>query len=82
MVGDGWNELLPGLYEYRNEGDNRVEGIGCTLTLNANDDNINEITLPTGELFTIQIYEYHNFVNYGYYSGDRDCNGVIARVGD
>ena len=81
-IGDGPGELLPGLYEYRREGDKRVEGEKCRLTLaskilGASDDDL--VSMPYGEPFTFHFYSYHERVvpYFGF-----ECEGALYRVGD
>ena len=76
-VGYGGGELLPGLYEYRRPGDNRVEGRDCRLTLNRGSGNSTRIELPYGESFTFQFFTYHEEV---YFWGT--CKGYLYRIGD
>ena len=75
-VGDGPDQLLPGTYEYRREGDKRVTDAFCRLTINSSTDNPQDVDLPVGEPFTIKFYRYHGVVLF-------DC-GVSGffRIGD
>ena len=79
-VGDGPHQLLPGTYEYRREGDNRVPkghfGDNCKLILNYGDDNRQEVEMPYDEPFTFRVYRYHNGIHL-------DCReGRLYRIGD
>ena len=81
VVGYEECELLPGLYEYRRPGDNRVEGDGCVIVLNSSYGygNQNSVPMPYGEPFTFRFYEYHNtVVLYDSYH----CYGALYRIGD
>ena len=70
-IGYGEGELLPGLYEYRRAGDNRVENENCSIALN-----ISSAKLPYGEPFTFRFFTYHETVTfYG-------CSGALYRIGD
>ena len=75
-VGYGEGNLLPGLYEYRRAGDDRVEAY-CAIYLNTYSDNSSSVELPYGETFTFQFYEYHERISF---SGS--CNGALYRIGD
>ena len=72
-VGDGYNRVLPGTYEYRRAGDNRV-GHSCKLVLNRGSDSPELIQVPVGEPFTFQFFTYHGSVNH-------NC-GRLYRIGD
>ena len=78
-VGYDEDELLPGLYEYRREGDNRVEGKDCNILLNVREDNEAKVQMTYGEFFTVQFYEYHGKVGF---EGGRNCHGALYRIGD
>ena len=76
-VGDGPGQLLPGVYEYRREGDKRVPG-GCLLILNWHEDKKQTVKMPYGKPFTFRFYQYHGKVYlYGYNSDDN-----LYRIGD
>ena len=77
-VGYGEEELLPGLYEYRRQGDNRVERDDCSITLNYEryGPDGDEITLPYGELFTFRFFTYHGMVKTWAW-----CDGNLYRIG-
>ena len=82
-VGDGPNQLLPGTYEYRREGDKRVPkgyfGENCKLVLNYFDGaNRQEVEMPYGEPFTFRVYKYHNDI----YLDCRRGEGNLYRIGD
>ena len=79
-VGDGPNQLLPGTYEYRREGDKRVPG-RCEIILNWNEDNQQSVKMPYGEPFTFQFYRYHGEVEYDGVWMD-DCGVALYRIGD
>ena len=68
---------LPGLYEYRWEGDNRVEEQNCKIVLNYDEDNATEVNLPYGELFTFSLFTYHKLVLF-----EGGCEGSLYHVGD
>ena len=55
IVGEKGGQLVPGLYEYRREGDNRVEGRRCTIILNSDSDNASSVEMVYGETFTLQV---------------------------
>ena len=81
-VGDGRNQLLPGLYEYRREGDKRVPldffERPCKLVLNQFENGEQSVEMPFGEPFTFQFYGYHNRV-------DLQCRTdeeALYRIGD
>ena len=80
-VGYGRNQILPGTYEYRREGDKRVPktsfGYNCTLILNESEDNKLTVEMPYGEPFTFRFYEYHNIVNL-----NCDREGKLYRIGE
>ena len=78
-VGEELGQLLPGLYEYRRAGDNRVEYGGCLLVLNVGEDNRNTVAMTYGEPFTFQFFKYHNRV---YLPASHNCNGALYRIGD
>ena len=73
-------ELLPGLYEYRRAGDNRVEGRSCNITLNDSQDNETKVQMTYGEPFTFQFYTYHEKVRLEGLLGG--CQGALYRIGD
>ena len=77
-VGYESGDLLPGLYEYRRPGDNRVEASGCEIGLNFGTDNESRIELPYGESFTFRFYTYHGTVTFDSFW----CNGNFYRIGD
>ena len=85
-IGYGDKELVPGLYEYWLEGDNRVEGSNCAVVLNQGADNESPVEMPYGEPFTFRFYEYHGQVffwdSYNSYNYESSCNGYLFRVGD
>ena len=80
-IGHGSWELLPGLYEYRRPGDNRVEGRGCKITLNYNQTESSVVELPYGEPFTINFYTYHGRIWFTV-SSLPSCDGRLYRIGD
>lgn len=71
-------ELLPGLYEYRRPGDNRVEGTRCVIVLNRDGPNRKEIKLLYGEPFTFSFFTYHERID----SFGPGCRGALYRIGD
>ena len=81
VIGDGPNQLLPGTYEYRREGDKRVPrdvfNRPCKLLLNNLDDNEQSVEMPYGKPFTFRFYSYHNRV---WLSCDRE--GQLYRIGE
>ena len=79
QIGYGEDELLPGLYEYRRLGDNRVERDDCKITLNYErfGPDGDEITLPYGELFTFRFFTYHGRIDPWDW-----CGGNLYRIGD
>lgn len=82
-VGEERGQLLPGLYEYRIEGDNRVPSIRCRLYVNRDETNESYVDLPIGEPFTFRFFGYHNLVlfrNWG--SRFETCYGALYRIGD
>ena len=79
-IGYGEGNLLPGLYEYRRPGDNRVDGKGCSITLNYEERNESEVPLPYGELFTFRFFTYHERVKFNWSSPN--CHGTLYRIGD
>ncbi len=84
-VGYGEGELLPGLYEYRRAGDNRVEKRGCEIILNYGSRDSNQVELPYGEPFTIQFFVYHEtvlFESSNSFTDQGPCRGVLYRIGD
>ena len=78
-IGDGPGELLPGLYEYRRQGDKRVEGDSCELVFNRYSSDQLNVEMPYGESFTFQFYEYHGAVDPSFGYG---CYGFFYRIGD
>ena len=79
-VGHEANQLLPGKYEYRREGDNRVEGRGCSVTTNQGTESAHTTDMVYGEPFTIQLYSYHSPVTFDF--GLPECEGSLYRIGD
>ena len=77
-IGDEPGQLLPGLYEYRREGDNRVEG-ACGLRFNRFQDDELKIQMPYGEPFTFQFHTYQGVVGQGF---GYQCEGAFYRIGD
>ena len=77
-IGYGDQQLLPGLYEYRRTGDNRVERDDCDIFLNRGSDDETRITLPHGEPFTFRLFMYHETVELGWYI----CDGNLYRIED
>lgn len=76
-------ELLPGLYEYRRPGDNRVEREECSIVLNQGEDNESTVQMTYGEPFTFRFYEYHGRVGFDQPSALFSCySGVLYRIGD
>ena len=61
-VGDGPSQLLPGTYEYRQEGDKRVPRNDCELILNGDEDTQQSVEMLHGKPFTFQFYRYHGGV--------------------
>ena len=62
-VGHGAEQLLPGTYEARGEGEiKRVNEKGCYLVLNWQEDNETMVPLVYGEPFTFRFFEYHEKV--------------------
>ena len=78
-VGEEPFQLLPGLYEYRREGDDRVETHRCSFVLNVDEDNQSTVALTYGEPFTFQFFKYHNRV---YFAASHNCDGALYRIGD
>ena len=82
-VGGGPNQLLPGLYEYRRQGDNRVMPVDaryqCVLTHNYEDHgrSYEKVELPHGEPFTFRFLTSHMQVSL-----DLTCEGALYRIGD
>ena len=72
---------MPGLYEYRRPGDDRVEYDACRITLNYGEDNASEIPLPYGQTFTINFYTYHGQLLF-YDNSYPGCGGRLYRIGD
>ena len=79
-IGYGEDEILPGLYEYRRPGDNRVEFRSCGVYLNYREDNQTNEAMTYGEPFTIALFTYHGEVKTS--SGWDFCSGRLYRVGD
>ena len=75
-VGDNPDQLLPGIYEYRREGDKRVPS-NCELALNHREDNEQTVEMPYGEPFTFRFYQYHGHVYFA-----STCDGALYRIGD
>ena len=84
FVGYGERQLLPGLYEYRRPGDNRVEGRTCRLVLNARTDGETTVKMPYAKPFTFQFYSYHERVYFYRWTGGNStiCDGGFYRIGD
>ena len=74
---------MPGRYEYRLPGDNRVEGKGCNISTNHND---NEIEMTYGEPFIFSFFTYHEQVEFSpgraYQDASPYCRGRLYRIGD
>ena len=81
-VGDGRSELLPGLYEYRREGDKRVDGYGCFVQLNRGEETQRSVGMEYGEPFVFQFYQYHEVVYYDKIGNRSVCQGALYRIGD
>ena len=85
-VGRGGRQLLPGVYEYRKGGDNRVRFNNCILQLNRRDSNFweagTEVSLTYGEPFTFQFFEYHEKVYLYCPSHNYWEEGGLYRIGD
>ncbi len=83
-VGSGPNQLVPGTYEYRRQGDKRVPQNNWRLVLNSYDDSKRAVEMLYGEPFTFRLYEYHNSAHFQcnrcYGGGYR--NGNLYRIGD
>ena len=83
-IGYEYRDLLPGLYEYRRPGDNRVEGgrqgsgLQCSIVLNQGADNSTTVEMTYGEPFTVQFFEYHGEVYFSLIP----CYGNLYRIGD
>ena len=69
--------LLPGTYEYRRAGDNRVEKDGCSLWLWKSGATRETVQMPYGEPFTFQFHE-----NQGEVGSIWWCDGSLHRIGD
>ena len=79
-IGTAAGEFVPGTYEFRGPGGNRVDGNGCRLALDMT-GNRTEVALPYGEPFQFTFYEYHGMVVL-IVPPDRDaCRGSLHRVG-
>ncbi len=91
-IGDGENELLPGLYEYRREGDNRVGDDNCGVLVNAyldvsgyiySEEPVTE--MPHGEMFSFKFLANHQQVGWGWlipgYTEVRDSEVVVTEWG-
>ena len=87
-IGHGEGELLPGLYEYRRPGDNRVEGTGCSISTNHTSSAPygNKIEMTYGEPFTFSFFTYHEEVVFepgrAYQDASPYCRGYLYRIGD
>ena len=86
-VGHGPGHYLPGTYQYRWEGGNRVDGEKCLILLNYQDqEKRSEVALPYGEPFSFTFYTYHAAVvlydDRGSYPEEYQCKGALYRVGD
>ncbi len=80
LVGYEEGNLLPGLYEYRRSGDNRVEKRGCGVTVNYNwslSTYGEQAEFTYGETATFRFFVYHEVVIF---SGR--CTGTLYRIGD
>ena len=79
-VGTDVGELLPGTYEFRGPGGNRVDGNGCSVVVDAGGDGHTEVAMPYGEPFQITFFAYHGFVIFivSYYDA---CHGGLYRIG-
>ena len=82
-IGDGGGEFLPGTYQYRRAGDDRVKGSLCKFGLNHGEENESVITLPEGEPFEFTFYRYHGKVSFrAGLPSLAQCEGALYRVGD
>lgn len=80
-VGHGAYQLIPGRYEYRRPGDNRVDGRDCAVITNHTGNfEGNIIEMPYGEPFDIEFYAYHSPVIFD--DGFYQCSGAFYRIGD
>ena len=75
-IGDGYKEYLPGRYQYRREGDDRVIRRGCYVTTNVGEENQATHNLVWGETFEFTFFEYHGNVEFSCRIED------LYRVGD
>ena len=79
---------MPGLYEYRRPGDNRVEGTGCSISTNHTSSAPygNKIEMTYGEPFTFSFFTYHEEVVFepgrAYQDASPYCRGYLYRIGD
>ena len=77
-IGEGNNQILPGLYEYRRGSEKRVinlNGNGCKLVVNWGEPDKQEvIKVPYGETFTFRFHQYHGWIEH-------NC-GRLYRIGD
>lgn len=84
-VGQDGKQLLPGIYEYRDGGDNRVSSnaSSCVLQLNRSDNDYweeeDEVSLIYGEPFAFQFFSYHRKVYL--YCNSHDGVGHLYRIG-
>ena len=82
-VGYESGDLLPGAYEYRREGDKRVESESCAIILNYGSSESSIVELPYGETFTFEFFSYHGRVRFdGYSDGRSGCDGRLYRIGN
>ncbi len=75
-IGDGKDQLLPGIYVYRaHSGGDRVDGQHCSISTY---DEIpdNDIEMPYGKPFQATFYTYHVSIRMNCYGG------TLYRVGD
>ena len=77
MIGDGRGEYLPGRYQYRRTGDDRVKGAYCYISINGGEENRSEINLAPGEPFEFTFYRYHGKVSFSAGGGCRVPNAVL-----
>ena len=77
-IGDAPGHLLPGTYEYRRPGDNRVERDGCEIAIRKPGYGSETVKMPHGEPFTFQLNESHGQVSATIWW----CKGNLYRVGD
>ena len=79
VVGDGFGQLLPGIYEYRDyrkAADRRVKSHNCGVILNQYEDGQQLVETTYGEPFTFQFFRYHGTVHL------TECIGSLYRTGD